>query len=106
MTTSQLRQYGVSLTQLWLGFCKVVAVSTLVVWLSFVGLFLYYNDTRPTTRQFPERHYPIFNHGHTAWLTLGEHRHLDMMEHVAQTLMVAFVICWLIEYRRRRKHEV
>ena len=89
---------------IWIGFFKAVAVSMLVLWFSFMGLFFYYNDTRPTVTQ-PEqgRFYPSFNHGHTAWLTLQEQRRLDVLENLAEGLMVTFLVCWIVEYRRRRK---
>lgn len=97
-----------SLARLWLGFRKIVAVCVGVVWLSFSGLFLYYNYTRPTTRQLPERHYPIFifYQGRIAWLNFQERHRLNVLEGVAEGLLVAGLACWLVEFKRSRKRGI
>jgi hypothetical protein len=70
-------------------FVKVAAVVALLLWFSFIGIFFYYDMTRPTLADSSVgRIYPWNNHGHIVYLT-GNEQDLLYGLVLAATMLIA-----------------
>lgn len=85
-------------------FPKILAWSSLIIWLSFIYLFLQYDATRPTTPQPAEgRLYSSNNHGHVTYLTKQEEDYLDSLQVGAFSL---FALAALMDYFQRKPQKI
>jgi len=83
---------------------KVFGWTALIVWLSFIYLFLQYDATRPTAPQPAQgRVYSSNNHGHVVYLNTREEDSLNSLQIGAFSF---FVIAALINYFRRNPQEI
>lgn len=89
----------------------ILASCGLGTWLLFICLFLYYNDTRPTTPQPTEgRIYASNNHGHVVYLNSKEDNNLEYMGSGAFVLVgIAALLVYHARHPKRLReihHEV
>jgi hypothetical protein len=78
---------------------RILLYSSLALWLSFIGLFEHYSQTRPTVENLSEgRTYKQNNHGYYTYLTSGEHSRLRILGIVAPVL---FLVGSLVDPERR-----
>ncbi len=83
---------------------KILGWLSLVIWLSFIYLFLQYDATRPTVPQPAEgRVYSSNNHGHVVYLTEREEDYLHCLMGVAIGL---FVVAALGDYFQRQPQQI
>lgn len=83
---------------------KVFGWTALIVWLSFIYLFLQYDATRPTVPQPAQgRVYSSNNHGHVVYLNTREEDSLHSLQIGAFSL---FVIAALMDYFRRNPQKI
>ncbi len=85
-------------------FPKILGWSALLVWFSFIYLFLQYDATRPTTPQPAQgRVYSSNNHGHVTYLTSREEGYLHSLQIGAISL---FVVAALMDYFQRKPQQI
>ena len=84
-------------------FAKIIIRVGVLAWFSFLGLYLYYGFSRPTSEQ-PEsgRLYVLNTHGHVAYLTRQEITNLHLLQGVGVGLfLVAGAMALIIKLRQR-----
>jgi hypothetical protein len=65
----------------WVRCVKALTAAALIMWFSFLGLYLYYDATRSIVRRLDEgRTYELNNHGHRVYLTREERLRLRGLE--------------------------
>ncbi len=90
--------------RVWIRLVKVLGMLGLLVWFSFITLFLHYDATRPTMRQPADgRVYASMNHGHIVYLTREEQFRLDSLERVSIGFFLVFASMGLWARRRQRE---
>jgi hypothetical protein len=85
-------------------FVKVVGWLGVTAWLGFIGLSLYYADTRPT-QQLPDqgRLYSLDSHGKVVYLTLHELRLWHHFGEAAVILIACAAVLGFAAKRRQRR---
>jgi hypothetical protein len=74
-----------------------------VMWLAFLGLFIWYSSTRPSERSTATgRVHEINNHGHVTYLTASEKATLDAIEGGAVGLVLTSAAIYFLGTRRGR----
>jgi hypothetical protein len=94
-------------TMLLRAFPKILVWSALIVWFSFIYLFLQYDATRPTTPQPSQgRIYSSNNHGHVTYLNEQETNYLRELQIGAFSLFVLGALIGYFQSNPRQIKEV
>lgn len=96
---------GQSLVTYWVKLAsRLAAILAAGSWVTFIGLFQYYDATRPTTMQAQNgRILAQLDHGHIVYLSRAEQGRLDSLEQAA-LLFFLLTVCLAVTvtYRTRK----